>query len=361
MAQKTLKIAQIGSIWESIPPKKYGGTERVVHCLTEELVKMGHKVTLFATADSKTSGKLDPSVPRGLYQAGVSWTNPLFSLFHISRVFERASKFDIIHMHINTRQDYVSLPLAGFVKAPTIFTIHFVLPEKNEESRKDRYLLLSKYRDRNFVTISNAQRTLKFLNYTGTVYNGLDFKETTLSEGNGDYLLWIGRICDDKGTKEAVEVAKMSGKKLLIAGKVDHDNKDYEDYFKKEIEPLIDGKQVVFLGEVNDGQKDKLFRKALALLNPIKWNEPFGLVTIEAMAAGVPVIAFNQGPVKEQIKSGKTGFIVKNVKEMAEAVKKVSGLDRALIREKTLEKFSSKAMALNYEKIYYDLINKNRK
>lgn len=357
MKTKKLRIAQIGTIWEKTPPKLYGGTERVVHDLTEQLVDRGHKVTLFATGDSITSAKLDSSTPKALYRTGVPWSNFLYPLYHISRVFERAREFDVIHMHINQRQDYVSLPMAGLVKTPTIFTLHFELPLKSDKSKEDRYKLLSKYRHRHFVSISHAQRTLKFLNYAGTVHNGLDLDHYQEGAG-GDYVVWLGRICHDKGTREAIEAAKKSGTPIILAGRIDLFNPEYVKYYKTKIEPLIDGRRVKYIGEVDDKQKQALFAKAKALLHPINWNEPFGLAVIEAMAVGTPVIAFNRGPVREQIMNGKTGFIVKNVAEMAEAIKKVDSINRDFVREQVFKNFSSAKMAEGYEKIYHQVTKK---
>ena len=190
-----MRIAQISTIWEKTPPALYCGTERVVSNLTEELVRRGHKVTLFATGDSKTSARLESVYPRALYRDGIPWANPLYPLLHLTNAFDKAGQFDIIHMHFNTRQDYISLALAGCVKTPTVFTTHFVMPGKNDVAKRDRFLLLNKYKKRNFVTISNAQHTLKFLNHVGTVYNGLDFTDYKPASGHEDYAAWLGRFC----------------------------------------------------------------------------------------------------------------------------------------------------------------------
>lgn len=353
---KKLRIAQVGTIWETTPPPLYGGTERVVYCLTEELVRRGHDITLFATGDSKTSGKLESIYPRALYRDGIPWSNPLYPLLHITNAFDRANEFDIIHMHLNTRQDYVSLAFAKYIKTPLVITIHFVLPKENDLAKQDRLLLLKKYKDNNFVAISNAQRTLGFLNYAGTVYNGLDFSEFKLNPKPENYLAWFGGIRHDKGTAEAIAVAKKTGMKLVIAGKVDWANEEYKKYYKEKIEPEIDGKQITYIGELGDKEKIAFLGKAKALLHPLNWNEPFGLVAIEAMACGTPVIAFDNGPVREQIIEGKTGFIVKNIDEMAEAVGKIDSTDRAFCKKHAEEKFSAKAMAEGYEAVYRKVI-----
>ncbi len=357
---KKLRIAQIGSVWETTPPPLYGGTERIVSVLTEELVRRGHDVTLFATGDSKTSAKLEAVCPRALYRDSIPWTNALYPLLHITNALDRANQFDIIHMHFNTRQDYVALALADCIKTPIIFTMHFVLPKEGEKGKEDRFLLLKKYKNRNFTVISHAQKTLDFLNYVGMVHNGLDFSEFKFNAKPENYLTWLGGFRHNKGTAEAIAVAKKVGMKLIIGGKLDWANEEYVKYYKEKIEPEIDGKQVICLGELNDREKIKLLRSAKALLHPLNWNEPFGLVAIEALACGTPVIAFDNGPVKEQIIEGKTGFIVKNINEMAEAVGKIDKLDRKKCYESANEKFSAKTMAQGYEDVYARIIEKSR-
>lgn len=354
-----LRIAQVGTIWESTPPKLYGGTERVVHQLTEELVRQGHDVTLFATGDSKTNAKLNATYPRAAYRDGVSWENFLYPLEHVANVFEHAHEFDIIHMHLNRSQDYAALAFAQFVDTPVVSTLHFLLPTTDDKSRQDRYMFLNKYRHSNFISISDAQRTMD-LNYIATVYNGLDFSKYDVPDRPGKDLVWIGRFCADKGTKYAIEAAKLAGINLILAGKIDYLKQDAYDYWKKEIEPHIDGKQITYIGEVNDAQKIKLLKKAKAFLNPVMWNEPFGLTTIEAMAMGVPVIAFDKGPMREIILDGKTGYVVKNAREMAKALKKVDDLNRSLISQYAKSHFSSTAMANNYLKVYEKLINERK-
>jgi len=355
---RKLRIAQVSSIWERTPPLLYGGTERIVYYLSEGLIRKGHKVTLFATGDSKTSGKLESIYPRPLYRDNIPWTNALYPLLHHSNVFEKAKNFDLIHIHLNTRQDYVALSLAGFVKTPTLFTIHCVLPRKNDKERKDRFLLLQKYKRRNFATISRSQQTLKFLNYVGVAYNGLDFSKFKFFPKPKNYLAWIGRICHDKGTLEAIKVAKKTKMKLFLAGKIDWANYEYLKYYKEKIKPEVDGKNIVYLGELNDKEKIKLMGNAKTVLNPINWQEPFGLVTIEAMACGTPVIGFNRGPIPEQIINGKTGFVVKNIDEMAKAVKKIEKINRSFCREHAVSNFNVQKMVGDYEKIYQKILSR---
>ncbi|MFH1509340.1 MAG: glycosyltransferase family 4 protein [bacterium] len=365
---KKLRIAQISTLWEKTPPSLYGGTERIASGITEELVKRGHEVTLFATGDSETSGKLESVYPRALYRDGIPWTSPLYPLLHITNAMDKANQFDIIHMHFNTRQDYVSLALSKYIKTPMVFTIHFVLPGEDEKEKQDRLALLKKYKDRNFISISKNQQSLKWMNFIGTAYNGIDFSNFTFNDKPKDYLAWIGRFCNDKGAVEAIQVAKKVGKKLMMAGKIDWANPDFKKYYEEEVKPQIDGKKVEYIGEVGEKEKIDLYSNAYALLNPIKWQEPFGLVTVEAMACGTPVIAFNNGPVKEQIIEGKTGFIVpeKNDKEetnidgMAEAVGKIDSINRKDCQKQAVDKFSVESMVNSYEELYQKAIAKNK-
>ena len=356
---KKLRIAQVGTIWERTPPKLYGGTERVVYELTEELVAMGHSVTLFATADSHTSAKLHPTYPRAAYRDKIPWENFLYPLDHISEVFKLADEFDIIHVHLNRSQDYAALVLAEYVTTPVVFTLHFMLPTIDQKERKDRNMFLMKYSQCSFVSISEAQRTLK-LHYEATIHNGLDFTKWIVPKKPGKDLVWIGRFIHDKGPKEAIAVAKKLRMNLILAGKIDLLKKDSRDYFEKEIKPHIDGKQIKYIGEVNDTQKINLLKKAKVLLNPINWNEPFGLTSIEAMAMGVPVIAFDRGPMREIIVNGKTGFVVKNIQQMAKAVALAEVLNRTLISQYAKSHFSASAMAEKYVEVYQSLINKKK-
>lgn len=356
-----LRIAQVSTLWETTPPPLYGGTERITSVLTEELVSRGHDVTLFATGDSKTSAKLESTYPHALYRDGVPWTNPLYPLLHISNVYDKADQFDIIHMHLNNRNDYVALALANTVKTPTVFTIHFVLPEAGDVAKQDRMFLLKKYQKNNFVTISHAQQTLKFLNYVGTVHNGLDFSKFEFNSNPEEYLVWLGRITSTKGTWEAIQAAKKAKIKLILAGKIDWANAEDVKYCEEMIKPEIDGKQIVYLGEQGDKEKIELLRNAKALLNPIKWNEPFGLVTVEAMACGTPVIAFDRGPIRELVVDNETGYIVKDIDGMVKAVGEIGKINRKKCCEHANKNFSAKIMADKYEEVYKKIIAQKTK
>lgn len=325
--------------------------------LAEELVRRGHDVTLFASGDSKTSAKLSYTYPRAAYRDNVPWENFLYPLEHIAAAFERADEFDVIHVHLNRSQDYAALVLAGMVSTPTVFTLHFELPTPRQKDRADRREFLLRYRDRNFVSISDAQRTLE-LNYVATVYNGLDFSRFEPATKPGDKLVWLGRFCREKGTSEAIKAARLAKSKLLLAGKIDSQKREYLHYYETEVAPHIDGRNVAYVGEVNDSEKVRLFRKARAFLAPVMWNEPFGLTVIEAMAMGVPAIAFDRGPMRELIVDGKTGFVVANVRQMAAAVKRADALNRSLISSYAKSHFSVGSMTDGYLKAYERVMRK---
>lgn len=369
-----MKIAQISPIWEKIPPKLYGGTGRIVYLTTEGLVKRGHKVTLFASADSQTSAELIPTAPRGLYDMGVPWTNISFPTFHIATAFDQAEKFDLIHMHLNLASDFLSLPLTERTKTPTIFTFHFRFKNKAEDKLKGTRRLLLKYRHLNFISISNSQRTLP-LNFISTVYNAIQIEKFPFKEEPADdYLLWVGRVAEEKGAAEAIEVAKRCNKRLILAGKVDAQDKTLQKYYQEKVKPHIDNKKIKFIGELPRPKLAALYQNAQALIFPLNWDEPFGLVMPEAMACGTPVIAYNRGSVPELVIDGKTGFVVKSLERkaksqawdpklktvinktdiegMVEAVKRIGEIKRADCRRHVEERFSAEKMVEGYEKAY---------
>jgi glycosyltransferase involved in cell wall biosynthesis len=351
-----MRIAQVGPLWENIPPPKYGGTERIVSFLTEGLVKKGHDVTLFACGTSKTSAKLVSVYPRPLFRDNIPWTNIMYPLLNITEAFDKEQEFDIIHMHLNKSSDYISLPLAQLIRKKVFFTLHFPYPVS--QNRQDRHLVLQKYKDLNYVSISNSQRKGgENLNWVSTVYNGIDLDAYTFNPNPQDYLLWVGKINQDKGTKEAIEAAKLAGVKLILAGKVDLLEEEDKRYYYEEIEPQFDGKQIIGLGELTDDQKNKLYGEAKAFLNPIKWNEPFGLVMTEAMATGTPVIAFRNGAAPEIIVDGKSGYIVDTVEQMVQKIKEISQIDRMACRKRVEELFTKEHMVNGYEQAYKKLFH----
>ena len=359
--KKLLKIAQVAPLWLSLPPKKYGGTERIAYYLTEGLVKRGHKVTLFASGDSKTKAKLIPGWPKclikeKLYGKPIPWGNSILPLLNISQAFERADEFDIIHVHEN------AVCLSNFfthlIKTPVVITIHddFTSPEN-----KDRWAAFKKYKNNNYISISKSHQRWGEklgLNFTDNVYNGIDINLFKFKQKGGKYLAWLGRSAPKKGAREAIMIAKKAKEKLILAGRVDVNSPVSVEYYQKQMKPYFN-EDIKYIGEVNDSQKAKLLNNARALLYPISWEEPFGLVMVEAMASGTPVIVFNRGSAREIVKDGKTGFIVKNIKEAVNAVKNIDQIDRRECRKWVEEKFTIEKMVDNYEKVFYKILKKN--
>ena len=316
------------------PPRHYGPWERVVSLLTEELVRLGVDVTLFATLDSQTAAKLDGVCPRP-YEEDKTLDAKVWECLHIAHAFERAAEFEIIHNHF----DFLPLSYSGLVTTPVLTTIHGFSSE--------RILPVYKRYDEgaHYVAISDADRH-PGLNYAATVYHGIDFGEFTLQETPGDYLLFFGRIHRDKGAAEAIEVARRSGRPLKLAGIVQD-----ETYFKQEVEPHL-GLDVEYLGSVGPRERNALLGGAYALLHLINFDEPFGLSMVEAMACGTPVVATARGSVGEVVDDGVTGFAVTNPAEAAAALERVSGLDRAQVRAHAQTRFDVCQMAHSYLSVY---------
>lgn len=338
-----MKIAQIAPLVESVPPTLYGGTERVVSWLTEELVAQGHEVTLFASGDSRTSARLAPIVPRALRLDGIHNSLP-YNIIMLDQVAARRDEFDVLHFHI----DFFHYPLFRSMAHKTLTTLH---------GRQDLPELPAIYRafpHMPLVSISNHQRTpVPPVNWMGTVYHGLPGKLLKEGKGEGGYLAFLGRICPDKGPLEAIEIARRAGMPLKMAAKVDPAD---QKYFDEQVKPVLDASpHVEFIGEINDARKPDFLGNARALLFPISWPEPFGLVMIESMACGTPVIAFNCGSVPEIMENGLTGFVVEGVDEAVAAVKKLDTLFRPAIRSRFEERFSVGAMARDYVRIYEKL------
>jgi glycosyltransferase involved in cell wall biosynthesis len=335
-----MKIAQVAPLAESVPPKLYGGTERVVSWLTEELVALGHEVTLFASADSRTSGTLAPVWPRALRLSRPRTDPSAAQAVLLHAVAERAHEFDVIHCHL----DWIHLPLLQALQAPFLTTLH---------GRLDLpYLpmMAGKFPNAPFVSISDSQRKpLPGLNWLGTVHHGMpDGILQPAFEPQG-YLAFLGRITPEKGPDRAIRIARSAGSRLRIAAKVPRGENQF---FIKEVQPLVDGAEVEFIGEVDDVSKAPFLKNATALLFPIDWPEPFGLVMIEAMACGTPVIATPHGSVPEIIEDGVTGFLVNTEAEAIEAVGRVGRLDRRRVRQEFERRFTSRRMAEGYLHYY---------
>ena len=353
-----LRIAEVAPLWYKHPPKMYGGTERVVYNLTEGLVKAGHDVTFFASGDSKTSAKLVSVYPRSLTEDGIAWTNIMYPLLNMTEAIENEKEFDIIHLHLNIYSDYIALPLVRHLKNKAIFTVHF--PGQNSYSSEGSKEVLQKYSDCNFISISNAQRIgFPDLNWIGTVHNGIDLTRLKFHSQPKDYFVWLGKFKPEKGTKEAILAAKKAGVKLVIGGAIDTMEPIYFEYYQKEVKPLIDNEQIIYIGEVNEEQKNELLGNATGFLNPIQWNEPFGLVMAESLATGTPVISYRNGSAPEVIADGKTGYLVDSFEDMVERMKDVEKLQRKDCRRRAVEFFSSESMSENYSSVFEDLLNKN--
>ena len=336
-----MKIAQISPLYESVPPKLYGGTERVVSYLTDELVSQGHEVVLFASGDSITRAKLVPVCRRALRLEG---PRVLYPIAHHVRMLEMVQRqldnFDIIHFHI----DYVHLPLATRYPVPALTTLHGRL------DIPDLIPLFLEFPNADLISISNAQRKpLSRANWRGTVYHGLPTGLYKFQEKAGSYLAFLGRIAPEKRVDRAIEIARRTGVELKIAAKVDAIDRDY---FEAEIEPLLDDPLVEYVGEIGDGEKNDFLGNALAVLFPIDWPEPFGLIMIEAMACGTPTIAYSNGSVPEILEDSRTGYIVRNLEEAVTAVERVSLLSRRTCREVFEQRFSASRMTCDYVEIY---------
>ncbi len=344
-----MKIGIVGTIWLNIPPKGYGGTEDVLYNLANGLVERGHQVSLFGPKTAKVKGTVIPTVEKPLRDLNVEWTNVAYILHHITAAFDRAEEFDLLHVHLNKSQDYCALPLAVFSPVPVLFTLHFKLPTPTY--KQDRYAILHKYRALPFTSISDSQRGVG-LNFVATVYNSLDLKKFPFSEKSDDYFVWLGKVNPVKGTKEAIKAAKMAGVKLYVLGAVDEAEPTLHAYYEEEIKPLIDGEQIIWMGEVEVEEKARLLGGAKAFLNPILWEEPFGLVMAESQAVGTPVISFRRGAAPELVVDGKTGFLVDTVDQMVEKMKQIDKIDRKACRKNIEEKFTIAKMIDGYEKAY---------
>ena len=348
-----MRIAQVAPMYESVPPQRYGGTERVVSYLTEELTRRGHDVTLFASGDSQTSARLAPTTGRSL-RARFSLrelqelSNPLH-LAMLSEVFQRADEFDIMHCHL----DYFAFPFEPFVDTPTVTTLH---------GRLDLPFLrqvFGQFPNNRVISISNSQRApLADLHphWVGTVYNAVPVDDFPFSPDPGAYLLFVGRIAVEKRVDWAIELAKRSGMPLKIAAKID----PYDQaYFDSEIKHLLDHPLVEFLGEVNEIEKRTLMANAYALAFPIDWPEPFGMVMAEALACGTPVLALNRGAVPEVLRNGVTGIIGETLDDLVAAMPHIPELDRRICRAEAELRFSASAMAAGYERIYQNILHEH--
>ena len=342
-----MRIAQVAPLFESVPPRLYGGTERVVSYLTEELVRAGHDVTLFASGDSRTAARLVSVWDTALRLDDRCPEPTSLHVIMIEEVFRRAAQFDVIHFHV----DALQLPAATRAGVPYLTTKHGRLDMPGLAE------LYKEFSDAPLVSVSDDQRSpLPQANWVATVHHGLP--QQLYSPGKGDgYLAFLGRISPEKGVDRAIEIARRSAMPLKIVAKVDRVDREY---FATQIRPLIDGREIEFLGELNDADKGAFLGGATALLFPIDWPEPFGLVIIEAMACGTPVIAFRRGSVPEILENGVTGFVVDTVEEAVQRVADLPQVDRQRCRAEFDHRFTARRMAQDYCAVYAGLAEQSR-
>jgi glycosyltransferase involved in cell wall biosynthesis len=339
-----LRVAVVAPLYESVPPRLYGGTERVVSYLTEELVAQGHEVTLFASADSRTRARLRPMAPQGL-RLDAGCRDPMaYHLVMLDQVLDAAAEFDIVHFHL----DYLQLPFAQRLGVPAVTTMHSRLdvPELQMVHRR--------FRDLPLVSISQAQRRpMAWANWLATVHHGLPPQLYPFSARPGSYLAFLGRISPEKRPDRAIRLARRTGIPLKIAAKIE--KMDLQ-YFEEVIRPQLREPGVEFVGEIGEADKVRFLSDALALLFPIDWPEPFGLVMIEAMACGTPVLAWRRGSVPEILADRKTGFIVEDERSAEAAIARMAEIDRAGCRRVFEERFSAQRMARDYLSVYHRLL-----
>ena len=340
-----MRIAQVSPLFESVPPRMYGGTERVVHWLTTELVRRGHEVTLFASADSQTSARLVPCSPEALRLAPGRPDPVIHHILQVERVYDMADEFDVIHFH----NDYVHYPVSAREGRRHISTLHGRL------DHPDLMPLYRQYWDFPLVSISDSQRApIAWANWFGTVYHGMPNDLYQARTEPGGHLAFLGRFSPEKGPERAIEIAERAGMKLKIAAKVDNEDRAY---FEAEIKPLLAKPHVEFVGEIGQAEKNEFLGNATALLFPIDWPEPFGLVMIEAMACGTPVIAWNRGSVPEVMKDGVSGFVVEGLDQAVEAVGRLHEVSREACRHYFESRFTTEQMADGYLRLYEMLLH----
>lgn len=352
-----MKIAQLVLPWIPIPPPGYAGTERVVYELTEGLVNRGHEVTLFSVGESRTSAKLSYIFERAMgLQNDVmgSLKSSFYPMLHVADCFARGDEFDIIHSHAQ----FLGLPFAAVCKTPSVHTFHRIWEFEGEDEK----MLVDRYKHLNFTSISDAQR-VPDVNFVSTVYNGVDTNQYVPADNpSRDYLFWAGRVIEKKGPKEAIEVAKRTGMKLIMAGAITEN-----EYFQSQIKPLIEANNVDFRGELSEGEMIGLFQNAKITLVPVKWNEPFGLIPVESLSCATPVVGFALGGLAETIKSGTVGHLVgeeEGIDKLAEKTTEILHMSSQdyqnmcqAAREHATQNFSIERMVEGYEKVYNMIVD----
>lgn len=339
-----MKIAQVAPLWESVPPVLYGGTERIVSFITEELVRQGHEVTLFASGDSTTRARLMPMCGEALRPSKVvmNYEAPLTAM--IEKVFGSAAEYDLIHSHL----EFIPFPLAKRCRTPMLTTLHARLDQP------ELIPVFRKFADLPLVSVSEAQREpLPWANWQATIHPGIPHSLYTPQYNQGQYLVFLGRVAPEKGLDRAIEIAKRVEMPIRIGAKIDA---QHAEYYKSVIEPLLDHPLVEFVGEVTDLEKDDLLGDAYALLAPYAWPEPFGLAIIEALACGTPVTGSRRGAIPEIIEHGVTGFVCDTLDEMTQAIRHVSLLERTRCRQAFETRFTAERMAQEYVTVYGQIL-----
>jgi glycosyltransferase involved in cell wall biosynthesis len=335
-----MRIAQVAPLYESVPPKLYGGTERVVSWLTEELVSQGHEVTLFASGDSLTTARLIPVCPEALRLNSECRDELAHHVYLLERVLREKDEFDLIHFHI----DYLHFPFSRGHALPQVTTLHGRLDVP------DLIPLYREFSDMPVISISDSQRRpLAWANWQGTVHHGLPEDSFAPCFDSGEYLAFLGRVSPEKGLYHAIEIAKRCGMPLKIAAKIDRADRDF---FENRIRPSIDHSMIEFVGEIREHEKNEFLGKASALLFPIQWEEPFGIVMIEAMACGLPIIAYPRGSVPEIVEDQISGFLVHDIDSALRAVDRLAQIDRRVCRRQFEQRFTAKRMAQDYLTIF---------
>lgn len=354
-----MKIAHIAPPWIAIPPKNYGGTENVIYTIVEEQIAQGHDVTLFAAGDARTSARLVSFFPHSLIGIGTPWQAHLKAYYHTYKAIEyiKSHQFDIVHTHLSSSADMYTFPLISQLTIPMVTTLHSRFPFDREQAwcgDADNYYM-EWMRDVPFIAISESARAevTMPIQFAGVVSHGVQmshFKPSTEEPEN--YLVWLGRFIPEKGAHLAIRVAQATGLPLIMAGTIDRHVPISVEYFERSIKPQINGHHIKYIGPVGMREKVDLLSRARVFLNPIEWEEPFGMVMIEAMAVGCPVISFARGAAPSIVADGKSGYLVENVEEMISALEHIDLLDRKQVRAYVQENFSAQSMVEKYIHIY---------
>jgi len=342
-----MRIAQFAPLWETVPPKKYGGTELVVYVLCEELSRRGHEVTLFASGDSKTSANLEAIIEKPMREAGILNVS-CYESMAMAKIIEMKDSFDIVHNHLGPS----FIPFSGILGIPVVNTLHGAFINQEDID------FCMKYNNSPFVSISDSQRAgAPNLNYVSTVYNGIQVEKYSFQkepDWQNPYIAFLGRLSVEKGVHHAIKLAKETGHKLIIAGKIDEADKKY---YENDIKHLIDNKQIVYIGELGHDDKVELLKNAFMTVHPVTWPEPFGLVMAESMACGTPVLALNQGSIPEVVKNKVTGFVENDIDSLIKRVKEVENIDRTTCRKYVEDNFSAERMTEGYLAVFRKIIS----